>query len=220
VDYVFGELGSHGGSVHCVDGTNYIVEAVSTGKVQLLDTVLMSWHRIGLHWPKEYIPSAVKVAILKGMTHIVEFLDPGLSSIPQEDVSSMICECIWSGDQRTFDLLMQRSVKPNLYCAQPGYPTPLWPALHEGKHYIAYRLINAGVNPNQKSLAIYRNRYFCDITFEMPLKQAIYRFDCSYIEILTEEGADIHRLIDGTQTPLLFSLERKNESAAVLLLSK
>lgn len=220
VEYVFGELSRSDGSVHCNDGINYMVEAVYTGNTLLIQTLMRSWYLLGLHWPKEYILSAVKVAILKGMTHVAEFLDPGLSNIPQEDISAMICECIWSGHQRTFDLLMQRAGKPNLDCAQPGYPTPLWLALHEGKRYMAQRLIDAGANLNQKSLAICRRGCCCRRTLEMPLKHAIYRVDCRFIEILIDKGADINCLIDSEQTPLLFALKRRNYDATHLLLSK
>ncbi|KAL5608835.1 hypothetical protein FOVSG1_003516 [Fusarium oxysporum f. sp. vasinfectum] len=218
VDYVFWELGSQEGSIRCVDGINYLAEAASTGNLQLLRTVSMSWFRLGLFWPKEYILSAVKVAILEGSTHLIEFLDPDLSSILQEDVCSMICECIWNGNKRIFDLLLQRSVKPNLNYAQLGYPTPLWLAMHEDEDYMAQCLINDGANPNQQSLAICRKDCCCDNRLEMPLKQAILQSGSRCIELLVDKGADIHCWIDGIQTPLLISLQEKNETAADFLL--
>ncbi|KAF4441719.1 hypothetical protein FACUT_2457 [Fusarium acutatum] len=220
VDYVFSELWSRGGNLNCVDGTNYLAEAMSTGNMKLLDTVMMTWKRLGLHWSKEFILSAIKVAICKGLTDVIEVLDPGLSCIQQEDICSIICECIWCGDQRTFDLLMQRFIKPNLDCAQLGYPTPLWLAMHQGEHYMAERLLNAGANPNKPSLAICRRGCCFHTRLEIPLKRAIYQFDGRYIDMLADKGADIHSLIDGTQAPLLVSLEEKNESAAVYFLSE
>ncbi|KAF5690237.1 ankyrin protein [Fusarium circinatum] len=220
VNYVFSEFGSQEGKVNCADGTNYLAEAISTGNMTLIDTVMVSWERLGLQWPKDFILSAIKVAIRKGLTDVIEVLDPGLSSIQQEDICSMICDCIWYGDRRTFDLLIQRSGKSKLDCAQPEYPTPLWLALHQGNDYMARRLINAGANPNQQSLAICHKGCCSDSRHEMPLKQAIYQFGNSLIEILANQGADIHCLVDGDQTPLLVSLERRNETAAILLLSK
>ncbi|KAI3588778.1 ankyrin repeat-containing domain protein [Fusarium oxysporum f. sp. albedinis] len=197
--YVFLELGSQGGSANCVDGTNYLLEAISTGNKQILGTLMMSWNRLGLHWHKEYILSAAKVAIRKDLTHlvethIVEFLDHVPPSITQEDVNSMICECIWSGDHRTFDLLMHGSIEHNLDCAQSEYPTPLWLAIHEGKHYMAQCLINAGANPNQESLAICRKGLCCDIRLEMPLNQAILQLDSKFMEILLDKGADPNKV--------------------------
>ncbi|KAH7486234.1 hypothetical protein FOMA001_g4206 [Fusarium oxysporum f. sp. matthiolae] len=197
--YVFLELGSQGGSANCVDGTNYLLEAISTGNKQILGTLMMSWNRLGLHWHKEYILSAAKVAIRKDLTHlvethIVEFLDHVPPSITQEDVNSMICECIWSGDHRTFDLLMHGSIEHNLDCAQSEYPTPLWLAIHEGKHYMAQCLINAGANPNQESLAICRKGLCCDIRLEMPLNQAILQLDSKFMEILLDKGADPNKM--------------------------
>ncbi|KAH7212923.1 ankyrin repeat-containing domain protein [Fusarium oxysporum] len=121
---------------------------------------------------------------------------------------------------RTFDLLMQRSVNPSLDCAQPGYPTPLWLAMNEGQNYMAQCLVNNGANPNQQSLAICRKGCCCNTGLEMPLKQAIYQLDSRLIEVLVDKGADIHCLIDGSQTPLLVYLEGRNESAAVYFLSK
>ncbi|KAF5625834.1 ankyrin protein [Fusarium tjaetaba] len=220
VDYVLSELVSQRGNVNCVDGTNYLAEAMSTGNLELLDTVMMSWKCLGLQWPREFILSAVKVAICKGLTDDIKVLDPALSCIKQEDICSMICECIWSGDQKTFDLLIQRSVKSKLDCAQPGYPTPLWLALHQGNHYMAQRLVNAGANPNQQSPAICRRGCCCHTRLEIPLKRAIYQSDGRFIEMLADKGADIHSLIDGSQAPLLVSLERSNESAALYFLSK
>ncbi|RYC92947.1 hypothetical protein BFJ63_vAg4372 [Fusarium oxysporum f. sp. narcissi] len=159
----------------------------------------MSWNRLGLHWHKEYILSAAKVAIRKDLTHlvethIVEFLDHVPPSITQEDVNSMICECIWSGDHRTFDLLMHGSIEHNLDCAQSEYPTPLWLAIHEGKHYMAQCLINTGANLNQESLAICRKGLCCDIRLEMPLNQAILQLDSKFMEILLDKGADPNKV--------------------------
>ncbi|KAF5974890.1 ankyrin protein [Fusarium coicis] len=220
VDYVLSELVSQGGNVNCVDGTNYLAEAMSTGNMELLDRVMMSWKRLGLQWPKEFILSAVKVAICKGLTNDIKVLDPALSCIQQEDICSMICECIWSGDQRTFDLLIHRSVKSKLDCVQPGYPTPLWLALHQGNHYMAQCLVNAGANPNQQSSAICRRGCCYHTRLETPLKRAIHQSDARFIEMLAGKGADIHSLIDGSQAPLLVSLERSNESAALYFLSE
>ncbi|KAF5632851.1 ankyrin protein [Fusarium sp. NRRL 52700] len=220
VDYVFSELCTRGGNLNCVDGTNYLAEAMSTGDRKLLDTVMMAWKRLGLRWSKESILPAIKAAICKGLTDVIEVLDPGLSCIQPEDICSMICECIWYGDQRTFDLLMQRPLKSKLDCAQRGYPTPLWLALHQGSHYMAQRLINAGANPNQQSLAICRQGCCCHTRLEIPLKRAIYQFDSRFIEMLVDKGVDMDCLIDSIQAPLLVSLERKNESAAMYFLSR
>lgn len=220
VDYVFLELLSRGANLNCADGTNYLAEAMSTGNVKLIDTVMMSLKRLELQWSNEFFLPAIKIAICKGLTDVIEVLDPGLSCIQQEDTCPMICESIWYGDQRTFDLLMQRSVKSQLDCAHRGYPTPLWLALHQGNHYMAQRLIDAGANPNQQSLAICRLGCCCHTVLEIPLKRAIYRFDGRFIEMLADKGADIHSLIDGSQAPLLVSLEKKNESAAMYLLSE
>ncbi|KAI1040179.1 hypothetical protein LB505_005410 [Fusarium chuoi] len=220
VDYIISELGSRGGNVNRVDGTNYLAEAIFTGNMELLYTLMEYWKRLGLQWPKDLILSAIKVAISKGLTNTIEVLDPGLSSLQQEDICSMICQCIWYGDRRTFDLLIQRSAKSKLDCAQPGYSTPLWLALHQGKDYMARRLINAGANPNQKSLVICHRGCCLGFRNEMPLKQAIYQFGNSLVEILADKGADIHCLIDGDQTPLLVSLERRKECAALFFLSK
>ncbi|KAF5649325.1 ankyrin protein [Fusarium sp. NRRL 25303] len=229
VTYVFWELGSSCSYSNFFDGTNYLEEAVSTGNLQLLETVLKFWNRHGLHWPKEFMSSALKTAIRSGFAcHILgpdaESFTTRSFTMLEEDVSSLICESIWSRDMRVFDLLMQRFIKPNLDCAQPGYPTPLWLAMHQGKRYMAERLLNAGANPNTPSLVVCRNMYHqaCrhDTGYEMPLKQAICRFDNEFLELLTNKGASIHCLIDGGLTPLLFSLQRRIGSAAVFLLSK
>ncbi|KAF5571261.1 ankyrin protein [Fusarium phyllophilum] len=252
VTYAFWELGISCRCFSFFNGTNYLQGAVSTGNIQLLETVLKFWNRHGLHWPKEFISSALKTAVRSGF--IYHILGPGaesstirLMAVPEEDVSSLICESIWnvgtaitrtwtldSGetvsawarDTRVFDLLMQRFINPNLDCAQPGYPTPLWLAMHEGEGYMAERLLNAGANPNKPSPVVCLNcgnsysECFHDTGPEMPLKQAICRFDSRFIELLTDKGANIDCLVDGSFTPLLVSLERKNESAAVFLLSK
>jgi len=220
VTYVLSELESQGRPVDFLDGTNYLEEAVATGNIRLLEMLLEIWNHHALHWPREFVSSALKAAIRCGFKHLVQVLDAGVFTIQEEEASSLICESIWNGDKRTFDLLMQRSVNPNLDCAQPGYPTPLWLAMHEGQNYMAQCLVNNGANPNQQSLAICRRGCCCNTRLEMPLKQAIYQLDSRLIEMLAGKGADIHCLIDGSQTPLLVSLERKNESAAVYFLSK
>ncbi|KAF5565098.1 ankyrin protein [Fusarium napiforme] len=196
VTYVFWELGSSCSCFSFFDGTNYLEEAVSTDSLELLETVLKFWNRHGLHWPKEFISSALKTAVRRGFIHHIlgpnaESFTISLFTIPEEDISSLICESIWNAGtartrtpilrggetisvwcrhMRVFDLLMQRFIKPNLDCAQLGYPTPLWLAIHQ--------------------------------------------------ELLTNKGADIHCSIDGSLTPLLVSLQRQNENAAVFLLSK
>ncbi|KAH7177408.1 ankyrin repeat-containing domain protein [Fusarium sp. MPI-SDFR-AT-0072] len=168
VAYVFLVLGS-------------LYGAVSTGDIQLLDTVLEFWSRHGLHWPSEYILSALKVAVRNGFTYLVQFLDAVSFTIPEEDVGSM----------RIFDWLMKHFPKSELDRPKPGYPTPLWLALHEGHCYMTQRLIEAGVNTNQPSLTICRREgSCCGMISEMPLKQAISRFDSRSIKILAEKGAD------------------------------
>ncbi|KAF5704728.1 ankyrin protein [Fusarium globosum] len=218
--YVLSELESQGRPVDFLDGTNYLEEAVATGNMRILEMLLDIWNYHALHWPQEFVSSALKAAIRCGFTHLDQVLDAGGFTIKGEETSSLICESIWDGDERTFDLLMQRSINPNLDCAQPGYSTPLWLAIHEGQNYMAQCLVNGGANPSQKSLAICRKGCCCGTRLEMPLKQAIYRFDNRLVEMLINGGSDIHCLIDGSQTPLLVSLERKNESAAVYFLSK
>ncbi|WKT40569.1 Ankyrin repeat [Fusarium oxysporum f. sp. vasinfectum] len=220
VTYVLSELESQGRPVDFLDGTNYLEEAVATGNIRLLEMLLEIWNHHVLHWPREFVSSALKAAIRCSFTHLIQVLDAGVFTIPEEEASSLICESIWNGDKRTFDLLMQRSVNLNLNCAQPGYPTPLWLAMHEGQNYMAQCLVNNGANPNQQSLAICRKGCCRNTRLEMPLKQAIYQLDSRLIEMLAGKGADIHCLIDGSQTPLLVSLERKNENAAVYFLSK
>ncbi|EXL53931.1 hypothetical protein FOCG_07050 [Fusarium oxysporum f. sp. radicis-lycopersici 26381] len=202
-------------------GTNYLEKAVSTGDIQILHAVLELWSRQELHWPKEFISSVLKVPVRNGFTYLTQVLDAGSFTIAEEDATSMICESIWSGDKRTFDLLMERFVESELDCPQHGYPTPLWLALHEDNYYMAQHLIKAGAAPNQLSLTMWRKKgCFGHIISEMPLQQAIRRVDSRFIEILVDKGADIHCLIDGSQTPLFISLRRKYESAAVILLSK
>ncbi|KAI1067289.1 hypothetical protein LB506_004053 [Fusarium annulatum] len=228
VAYVFWELGSSCSCFSFFDETNYLEETLSTGNLQLLETVLKFWNHHGLHWPRAFISSALKTAVRIGfIDHILgsdaESFTTHPFTIPEEDVSSLICESIWTRDTRVFNLLMQSFIKTDLDFSQPGYPTPLWLAIHQGGEYMAERLLNVGANPNQPSLAVCRNRYedCChDTGPEVPLKQAICRFDSQLIELLTNKGASIHCLIDGSLTPLLFSLQRKNESAAVFFLSK
>ncbi|KNB05310.1 hypothetical protein FOXG_19519 [Fusarium oxysporum f. sp. lycopersici 4287] len=204
-----------------LEGTNYLEKAVSTGDIQILHAVLELWSRQELHWPKEFISSALKVPVRNGFTYLTQVLDAGSFTIAEEDATSMICESIWSGDKRTFDLLNERFVESELDCPQHGYPTPLWLALHEDNYYMAQHLIKAGAAPNQPSLTMWRKKgCFGHIISEMPLQQALRRVDSRFIEILVDKGADIHCLIDGSQTPLLISLRRKYESAAVILLSK
>lgn len=194
---------------------------MSTGDIQILHAVLELWSRQELHWPKEFISSVLKVPVRNGFTYLTQVLDAGSFTIAEEDATSMICESIWSGDKRTFDLLMERFVESELDCPQHGYPTPLWLALHEDNYYMAQHLIKAGAAPNQPSLTMWRKKgCFGHIISEMPLQQAIRRVDSRFIEILVDKGADIHCLIDGSQTPLFISLRRKYESAAVILLSK
>ncbi|KAF4340615.1 hypothetical protein FBEOM_5461 [Fusarium beomiforme] len=125
VDYVFWDIGTQGCSVNYLDGTNYLEQAASTGDINILDTVLKFWNHHGLHWYEEDVLSAIKIAILKGFTDLVGALDAASSSIIDENSSSLLCESIWGGDRRAFDLLMERSAKPRLDYAQPGYPTPL-----------------------------------------------------------------------------------------------
>ncbi|KAF5253382.1 hypothetical protein FANTH_1699 [Fusarium anthophilum] len=228
VTYVFWELGSSCSCFSFFYGTNYLEEAVSTGNLQLLETVLKFWNHHELHWPKEFISSALKTAVRRHFIHhiIGPDAEPFTTSpftIPEEDISSLICESIWYCSMRTFDLLMQRFIKPNLDCVQPGYPTPLWLAIHQGRHDIVESLLNAGANPNKPSLVVCNTFYkkCCDDTGpEMPLKQAICRFNSRIIELLTGKGANIHCLIDCRLTPLLVSLQRRRENAAVILLSK
>jgi ankyrin repeat protein len=246
VTYVFWELGSSCSWFSFFDGANYLEEAVSTGNLQLLETVLKFWNHHELHLPKEFISSALKTAVRSGFLYHILSPDAGpftirSFTIPEEDVSSLICESIWnvgiadtrtstsdSGqpasvwtrDARVFGLLMQRCIRPNLDYAQPGYPTPLWLAMHQGEYYMAKRLLKAGANPNKPSLVVCRNRCCHDAVTEMPLKQAICRFDNKFIELLINNGANIHCLIDGSLTPLLVSLQRRNEDATVFLLSQ
>ncbi|KAI1016961.1 hypothetical protein LB504_006961 [Fusarium proliferatum] len=228
VTYVFWELGSSCSCFDFFDGTNYLDEAVSTGNLQLIGTVLKFWKRHGLHWSKEFISSALTTAIREGLIDLIihpdaESFTSSLFTIPEEDIGSLICESIWNSDTRLFHLLMQRYIKPNLDFSQPGYPTPLWLAIHQGDYYMAECLLSAGANPNTPSLVVCRNKHreCCrDTGPEMPFKQAICRFDIRFIELLTDKGANIHCLIDGSLTPLLVSLQRRNEIAAVFLLSK
>ncbi|KAF4948082.1 hypothetical protein FGADI_9869 [Fusarium gaditjirri] len=246
VAYVFWELGSSCSCFSFFDGTNYLEEAVYTGNMQILETVLKFWNCHALHWPKEFISSALKTAVRHGLISLIlglnaESLISRSLPIPEEDASSLICESIWNmgtankrtlgfddgetesvwcRDTTAFDLLLQHFIKPNLDFAQPGYPTPLWLAIHQRESYMAERLLNAGANPNKPSLVVCRDRC-CHISgYEMPLKQAICQFDNWLIELLTDKGASIHRLIDGNSTPLLVSLERGNKDAAVLFLSR
>ncbi|KAG4275871.1 hypothetical protein FPRO04_07990 [Fusarium proliferatum] len=228
VAYVFWELGSSCSCFSFFDGTNYLEEAVYTGNSQLLETVLKFWNHHELHWPKEYISSALKTAVRSGfIDHILgpdaELFTTHSFTIPEKDVNSLICESIWTRDTRVFELLMQSFIKPELDFSQPGYPTPLWLAIHQGEEYMAERLLNVGANPNQPSMVVCRNRHkgCChDTGPEMPLKQAICRFHDRLIKLLNDKGANIQCLIDGSLTPLLFSLQIKNEDAAVFLLSK
>ncbi|KAF5723230.1 ankyrin protein [Fusarium mundagurra] len=227
VAYVFWELGSSCSCFSFFDGTNYLGEAVSTGSLQLLETVLKFWKYHGLHWPNEFISSALKIAIRSRFIYRIlglgaEPFTVRLFTMPEEELNSMICESISNDDKRTFDWLIERFVGTELDLAQPGYSTPLWTALHEGNKYMAERLLNAGANPNEPSVVVCRKGYSrcCHYTGpEMPLKQAICRFD-NFIELLTDRGANIHCLIDGSLTPLLLSLQRRKEYAAVFLLSK
>ncbi|KAF5584962.1 ankyrin protein [Fusarium pseudocircinatum] len=191
VTYVFWELGSHYGRLGILDGTNYLEEAVSAGDMQLLDTVMEFWSRRGLRWPSEHILSALRVAVRNGLTYLIQFLDAVSFTIPEEDVGSMICESIWSGDKITFDWLMNHFPKSELDRPQPGYPTPLWLALYKGQSYMVQRLVDAGVSTNQSSLPLgSREGAYRGMISEMPLKQAISRFDSRYIELLLEKGAD------------------------------
>ncbi|RKL41852.1 hypothetical protein BFJ72_g5190 [Fusarium proliferatum] len=249
VAYVFWELESSCGCLSFFDGTNYLEEAVSTGNIEILETVLKFWNRHGQYWPKGFISSALKTAVRSGFIYRIlgpnaKFSTTRLFTIPEEDFSSLICESIWNvgtadtrtwvmdngetisacyRDMRVFDLLMPRFIKPSIDWAQPGYPTPLWLAIHQGEHYMAERLLDAGANPNKPSPVVCRNAYHecChDTGPEMPLKQAICRFDSRLIRLLTDKGANIHCLIDGSSTPLLVSLEIGNGSAAVFFLYK
>ncbi|KAF5683340.1 ankyrin protein [Fusarium denticulatum] len=228
VTYVFWELGSSCSCLSFFYETNYLEEAVSTGDIQLLETVLEFWNRHGLYWPKEFMSSALKTAVRSGVIHHILGLDAEpftvrLFTIPEEDISSIFYESIWNGDERTFDWLIERFVGTELDLAQPGYPTPLWIAIHQGNGYIAKRLLNAGASPNKSSLVGCHNRdkKCCNDTgYEMPLKQAICRFDNDLLKLLTDNGANIHCFIDSSLTPLLVSLQRGNENAAVFLLSK
>ncbi|CVK87440.1 related to ankyrin [Fusarium mangiferae] len=249
VAYVFEELWSSCSRFDLLDGINYLEEAVSTGNLQLLETVLKFWNRHGLRWPTEFISSALKTAVRSGfICHILgpdaESFTIRLFTFPEEEIDSLICDSIWnvgtanmrtwisdSGrassswcrDMRVFDLLMQHFIKPNLDFTQPGYPTPLWLAMHQGEYYMAESLLDAGASPNKPSLVVCRNAHqecYYDTGPEMPLKQAICRYDNRFIELLTVKGANIHCLIGGSLTPLLVSLERGNEDAASFLLSK
>ncbi|KAF5607388.1 ankyrin protein [Fusarium subglutinans] len=220
VTYVFWELGSSCTCFNFFDGTNYLEEAVSTGDLQLLETVMKFWNHHELHWPREFISSALRTAIRHDFTHFIHVLDAGSFTIPKEAASSMICESIWNGDESTFDWLIERFAGAELDLAQPGYPTPLWLAMHQGKRYMAQSLLNAGANPNKPSLVVCRNSCCHDIGSEMPLKPAICQSDNDLIELLIDKGAKIHCFIDGDLTPLLFSLRSKNEDAAVFLLSR
>ncbi|KAG5798677.1 hypothetical protein H9Q69_002253 [Fusarium xylarioides] len=227
VTYVFWELGSSCSCFSFFDRTNYLEEAVSTGSLQLLETVLKFWKCHGLHWPNEFISSALKIAVRsRFIYHILglgaEPFTVRLFTLPEEEINSVICESISNGDKRTFDWLIERFVGTELDLARPGCSTPLWTALHQGNKYMAERLLNAGANPNKPSVVVCRKGYSncCHYTGpEMPLKQAICRFD-NFIELLTDRGANIHCLIDGSLTPLLLSLQRRKEYAAVFLLSK
>ncbi|EWG42838.1 hypothetical protein FVEG_04556 [Fusarium verticillioides 7600] len=191
VTYVFWELGSHYGGLGILDGTNYLEEAVSAGDMQLLSTVMEFWSRRGLRWPSEHILSALRVAVRNGLTYLIQFLDAVSFTISEEDVGSMICESIWSGDKITFDWLMKHFPESELDRPQPGYPTPLWLALYKGQSYMVQRLVDAGVSTNQPSLPLgSREGAYLGMVAEMPLKQAISRFDSRYIELLLEKGAD------------------------------
>ncbi|KAG9500917.1 hypothetical protein J7337_006598 [Fusarium musae] len=191
VTYVFWELGSHYGGLGILDGTNYLEEAVSAGDMQLLSTVMEFWSRRGLCWPSEHILSALRVAVRNGLTYLIQFLDAVSFTISEEDVGSMICESIWSGDKITFDWLMKHFPESELDRPQPGYPTPLWLALYKGQSYMVQRLVDAGVSTNQPSLPLgSREGAYRGMVAEMPLKQAISRFDSRYIELLLEKGAD------------------------------
>ncbi|RBA08833.1 hypothetical protein FPRO05_07113 [Fusarium proliferatum] len=108
---------------------------------------------------RAFISSALKTAVRIGfIDHILgsdaESFTTHPFTIPEEDVSSLICESIWTRDTRVFNLLMQSFIKTDLDFSQPGYPTPLWLAIHQGGEYMAERLLNVGANPNQPSLAL------------------------------------------------------------------
>lgn len=74
---VFLELGSHCDCPSILEGTNYLEKAVSTGDIQILHAVLELWSRQELHWPKEFISSALKVAIQNGLTYLTQVPDAG-----------------------------------------------------------------------------------------------------------------------------------------------
>ncbi|SCN88121.1 related to ankyrin [Fusarium fujikuroi] len=220
VTYVLWELGSHHGCLSILDGTNYLEEAVSTGDRRILDIIMEFWSCHGLRWPREFVSSAIKAAIRDGFTHFIHVLDTASFAIPEENANSMICESIRNGNKRTFDWLIECFAGAELDLAQPGCPTSLWLAMHQGEYYMAEHLLNAGANSNKPSLVVCRNLCHHDTGTEMPLKQAICRFDNKFIELLTNNGANIHCLVDGSLTPLLVSLEMRNEDAASFLLSK
>nr|RBQ93769.1 hypothetical protein FVER53263_04556 [Fusarium verticillioides] len=170
VTYVFWELGSHYGGLGILDGTNYLEEAVSAGDMQLLSTVMEFWSRRGLRWPSEHILSALRVAVRNGLTYLIQFLDAVSFTISEEDVGSMICESIWSGDKITFDWLMKHFPESELDRPQPGYPTPLWLALYKGQSYMVQRLVDAGTL----------------------IQLAVSKEDLTLVKLFIEAGADVN----------------------------
>ncbi|KAL9573634.1 hypothetical protein ACKAV7_002178 [Fusarium commune] len=121
---------------------------------------------------------------------LAKFLDAVSFTIPEEDVGSM----------------------SELDRPKPGYPTPLWLALHEGHCYMTQRLIEAGPSKWGTPLEqVTKGRSLSDVSLERfqlllrfgadvnvftaektLIQLAVSKNDMELVELLTEAGADIN----------------------------